>query len=201
MARKMLTTPKGVAAYPKVCGTPGKKYNDWGVKLTVAGPEGVALAKEINAAAKAHLVEAQKNSKKKLSLAKMPYEKDENGNYVFNFRAVASGVGKKTGKAWSFTPVLYQANGTPWPQGETPRVGGGTVMRVMYEMEPWFEPNKDSQTGIKLKFAGCKIIKLVEWSQVSDEMKEDESELDEESTGPGAEKDTSTPAEPESDDF
>lgn len=172
MAKKLLTTPKGVAIYPHLS-KPDTKFNKDGVytvKLKLEGPEATALAKQIAAAAKAKVEEtrvekekAQKGTGKKVKAADLPISKEtddegnETGALIFSFKMNATGK-SKAGEVFTNKPVIFNAAGTPVADL---RIGGGSVIRISYELNTFYVPAIGA--GASLRLHAVQVIELVEF--------------------------------------
>jgi ssDNA-binding protein len=168
MAKKLSVTPKGVAVYPRVAGKPDTKFNDagvWSIKLRLEGKDADKLKKEIDAGIKASLEEARKKEKnpvkaKKIKPADAPYQEDEDGSTLFNFKMTASGISKKTEKPWTRKPAVFDAKGKPL--SEDIRIGAGSVVKVSFEMSPFYTALIGA--GVSLRLEGVQVIELVEYT-------------------------------------
>lgn len=183
MAKNYKLSPKGTAKWPHLT-EPDYTYKDEGefnVKL-VFDPESdeckelVAAVDELMEEAKAQAKESEikksKGKKKnpKIKMANPPYrnevrkEEDEDGDEIevetgmieFNFKATASGVSKKTGKAWERKIALFDAMGTPLP--EDTEVWGGSLIRISYDPYLWY--TKALGAGVKLTIGAVQVIEL-----------------------------------------
>ena len=209
MAKKLLTTPKGVFVYPRLS-TPDTKFNEAGVysvKVKLEGKEAAALKKEIDAGIKASLEAARKEAKnpvkaKKMKQADPPYSEQEDGSTDFNFKMTASGISKKTDKPWSRKPALFDAKGKPL--AEDLMIGGGSVGKVSYEMSPFYTALVGA--GVSLRLEAVQIIELVEWTggtATSYGFEEEEGfggDPDDEDEVPAADDDEDADADPDASD-
>lgn len=175
-------TPKGIASWPRLH-EPDTKFRDDGeysIKLRLSG----AAAAELNAiieqaheasyeANKKAIAEAkakEKNPKKRAEIkerADLPckelYENDEpTGEYEFNFKMKASGVSKKTGKPWTRKPGVFNAKGKPLSQEEKAKVGGGSVVKVSYEITPFYTSALGA--GVSLRLEAVQVLELKSFS-------------------------------------
>lgn len=171
-------TPKGVASWPRLHepDTKFKKEGEYSIKLKLSGSE----AAELNAiieqaheasyeAAKKQIAEAkakEKNPKKRAEIkerADLPckevYENDEpTGEYEFNFKMKASGVSQKTGKPWERKPAVFNAKGKPLSAEEKAKVGGGSVVKVSYEITPFYTAALGA--GVSLRLEAVQVLEL-----------------------------------------
>lgn len=177
MAKKLISTPKGVAVYPHLTkpDTKFKAEGQWHIKVKYeAGFEPAeALAKQIDAAMAESLkfireeVAKIKGAEKakKLGLADKPYSRDENdGSLTFSFKMTAKGKSRKTGEEFTMKPVIYNAAGIPT---EGMKIGGGSIVRVSFEIVAF--PSDASKAtpkvgaGVSLRMHAVQVIKLVEY--------------------------------------
>jgi hypothetical protein len=165
-------TPKGVAVFPWL-DKPDTKYKPEGeYRCKVRFSEEVAtpLIEQLQPLHDKAVEAARKNPKRKA----MPEKKfealitplyndvtDEEGNPTgeveFNFKRLASGVSKKTGKPWAIKPDLFDAKGRKLAADA--KVYGGSLVKISFEVVPYDTPKS---VGIKLSLAGVQVIKLVE---------------------------------------
>jgi hypothetical protein len=215
VAKKLLTTPKGVAVYPHLT-KPDTKFNKDGVftiKLKTLDPaEGLKLAKAISAAAKQMVEDTKKEkakekpgSEKKVKAATLPITKEEDsdgnqtGALLFSFKMTATGK-KKDGTAFTREPVIFDAFGKPV---KGLKIGGGSIVKVSYELNPYARPSTEEKgttlAGVALRLNGVQVIKLVEYGANAEYYGfKDESEDDDATpSAPATEGDEPpTPAEP-----
>lgn len=170
MAKKKLTTPKGVAVYPHV-NQPDTRFNKEGIysiKLRLEGEEADQLVREIDAEMKASYQAAvktvadaaAKNKKKpaKVKQADPPYQRDEDtGAVSFTFKMNATGK-TKTGEVFTRQPVIFDKYGKP-VQGM--KLGGGSTVRVSYDLFPFYTAMVGA--GVSLRLAAVQVLKLVEF--------------------------------------
>jgi hypothetical protein len=160
-----LISPVGTLVYPYLT-RPDVKHKPDGefhTRLAIA-PEECAEFKEMLDAAFENHVQAVREErermkiKKPLKVAEPPYRiNEETGNYEFNFRMKAQGVAKKTGKHFSFKPVLVDCKLNPVPEGVM--IFGGTVAKVSFYISPFESPAVG--VGLSLRLRGVQILKLV----------------------------------------
>lgn len=174
MAKKLLTSPKGTAVYPHL-NKPDVKYKPEGeyhirLAVPVSDPKAVALMKLIDDGIAVSVATARKENpakaKKINACSDKSYsmEKDdddnETGNVLFSFKMKASGKSRKTGEEFTQRPALFDATGNPLSQDT--KVGGGSVVRVSFELLEFFQNTKIG-AGVTLRLKGVQVIKLVEW--------------------------------------
>jgi hypothetical protein len=203
-----MTTPKGVAVYPHLS-KPDTKFNERGeykIKWQGSGAQAEALIKRIDAAMKESAKAAQeaeaKDKKRKVKLATVPYTRNDDGSVTISFKMVASGVSKKTGEAWTRRPVLFDAAGTPYTT--IPRVGGGSTVRVSFELNQYARPSTEQKgvvlAGANLRLEAVQIIELVEFGGNAEYFGFQNEGSDEESAPATVEGDEPAPAATESAD-
>jgi hypothetical protein len=171
--RPTLTTPKGIAAWPKL-NEPDYKWKpegEFSVTLNLDDAAGQQLIAELEPlyaaveqdekylAASAAFKKNAKNRNKTYEKAPPPWVKpmDDNGNdlpgYVFKFRMVASGVSSKDGKPWSRRPMLFDSNNRPTKAV----VGGGSEIRVAFQPVVFATP---LTYGMTLALSAVQVLKL-----------------------------------------
>jgi len=168
MAEKteVYTTPAGKAMWPKLI-TPDTKYNDDGtysVKLVLAEKDSQELLKLIERAEKeaADMFLKEKPKAKKIPWQDTSYKKvededgSETGEWQFNIKMIASGVSKKTGKAWAMRPKIFDASGKPI-KGNLD-IWSGTIMKVALTVNPYYRAGK---CGASLRLEAVQILELV----------------------------------------
>jgi hypothetical protein len=166
-----ITTPKGIAIFPKL-NEPDKKFNPEGVySVTLRLPDAeaktlIATLTKIHDAALAE--EAKKLGKKNLKAGAKPWktatdwDKDNEtrvevpGFVDFSFKLKAK-VTTKSGKSWEQRPALFDARLQPLPTDADP-VGGGSTIRVNFEVYPWYTASLGF--GISLRPRGVQVIDL-----------------------------------------
>lgn len=170
MAKKLLTTPKGVAVYPHLS-KPDTKFKAEGVyhiKLKLDGIEAASLAGAIDNAMKESLKAARiqvteshgADKAKKVGLSDAPYSRDEtDGSVTFSFKMNATGKSRKTGEQFTMKPVIFNAQGVPT---EGMKIGGGSIVRVSYEIVPFYKTAKVG-AGVTLRLQAVQVITLVEY--------------------------------------
>lgn len=174
MAKTLLTSPKGIAVYPRLS-TPDTKFNKAGVysvKLRLAADVAKKFYNEnLKPLLDASLEIAKKNAKTPALAAKItavkPYTKEtdddgkETGNILFNFKATAGGTRKADGKPWERGPIpVFDAKLKPMLDA---KVGGGSELKVSFDTAPYFIA-KEKNAGLSLYLEGVQILKLVEYT-------------------------------------
>lgn len=171
-------TPKGVASWPRLHepDTKFKKEGEYSIKLKLSGAAAAELNAIIEAAheqsfeanrkAIAEAKAKEKNPKKRAEIkerADLPckevYENDEpTGEYEFSFKMKASGVSQKTGKPWERKPAVFNAKGKPLSAEEKQKVGGGSVVKVSYEIAPFYTAALGA--GVSLRLEAVQVLEL-----------------------------------------
>ena len=174
---KTITTPKGTAMWPFL--KEAVSYNQTERK-NLPDPEGSFLVDLVLSAEDAkpimaqidmaleesykRCVEQRKGSKKKPERADAPYKEmeDDQGEVtdkmVFRFKLKAVGKNGKTGKTWKQRPPLFNCKGQPYPAGTD--VWGGSVLKVAFEMNPYYMASTN-KAGVSLRLKAVQIIDLV----------------------------------------
>lgn len=154
MADKRLSTPLGVAVYPRLK-TPDTKFDELGIyKADVAVPlaDAEGLMEELQAIHKAHTGKPAKKSENTMWIMEVDEAGEETGRVIFKLR-VKNRMTKK-GELWDRRPVQFDAalkpiDVNPW---------GGSKMVVSFEVYEWTSGNKK---GVSLQPVGVQIIDLV----------------------------------------
>jgi len=181
VAKKLSVTPRGVAVYPHLT-QPDTKFDSDGIyhikvqqPLDVGSPLQDVLdaavaqcvvdtKKDLNAKIAATSDKAEKQKLTKL-LAKakpcenLPYAIDEEaGTITFSFKMNATGK-KKDGTPFTRKPALFDAAGVPL--SAEVKIGGGSVVRVSYELNPFFTAL--AGCGVSLRLYAVQVIELKEF--------------------------------------
>lgn len=171
--RNTITTPKGIARYPRL-NTPDCRFKadgEYSVILRLpdaqAKPLVEQLAKSFEEGYKAEVAKAGGRKVKKA--AGLPWgpaadwDKDSESEVAvpgftdFKFKLPAKGVSAKTGKAWERRPALFDAKLQPLPADSDP-IGGGSVIRV--NCEPYVWNTASLGCGISLRIQAVQVIEL-----------------------------------------
>jgi hypothetical protein len=155
--RVRITSPKGVAVYPKL-NRADTKFNEDGVystKLLVSKDEAKAFVTQVKQVLKDYYEETCKTQKKaKLKLADSPWKETEDGeNLEINFKLPAK-VKTKSGEAIELRPALFDCKGHPTSE----LIGGGSVIKIGCEASPWFVPALG--VGITLRLRAVQVLEL-----------------------------------------
>lgn len=174
---KQFKTPKGTFKYPRLgeADTKFKENGEFSVKLVLSAENAGVLEaklKPLHDAAvvfgKAEYAKLPVATRKKTEFKVQPlstpvYDDAENetGEVEFNFKMTASGVSKKTGKAWARKPNIFDAKGQPM---DGKKVWGGSVGIVAFEVgEPYY--TTAAGAGISLRLNAVQVIELVSGGQ------------------------------------
>lgn len=178
MAKKLVTTPKGVALWTSL-NKPDVRYKAEGVyevKLAFDGDDEAVqklatkleqlrdekydeIVAELTADGKAGL--AKKITKVPVFEVEEDAESgEETGRLIKKFKMTASGVSKKTGKNWSRSPDIFNAKGVQLKTA--PNIGSGSAMKVSFDPYPYYSP-KDKEVGLSARLEGVQILELVQY--------------------------------------
>ena len=155
-------SPKGAAAYPYLT-KPDTKFNPEGeykVSLIVAGDDSskiIALLTEKHKAAVAQV--KKENAGKRVKEGELPFIENDDGTVTFKFKLKAKVI-PKNGSPFEQKPALFDAKGKPLT-GE-PKVGGGSTIKVSYEVVPYY--TTIAGVGVSLRLKAVQIIELKEYS-------------------------------------
>lgn len=180
-------SPKGIASYPYLT-KPDTKFNpdgEYKVSLIVAGDDSskiIALLTEKHKAAVAQV--KKENAGKRVKEGDLPFIENDDGTVTFKFKMKAK-VTPKKGDPFEQKPALFDAKGKPLT-GE-PKVGGGSTIKVSYEVVPYY--TAIAGVGVSLRMKAVQIIELKEYSGGGDAesygfCEEDGFEADEDDTPP-----------------
>ena len=156
---------RGTARYPHL-NEADTKFDDAGVfktDLILDQETGAPIEVRFEKMRAAQMAETQKKLKgKKAKEADLPIqpeyddEGNETGNYVLRVKMKASGISKKTGKAWSRKLPLFDAAGNP----SSARIGGGSEIIAAFEPSAWANPKGECSVTCRLE--AVQIIRLSE---------------------------------------
>jgi hypothetical protein len=170
-------TPVGIASWPKlVIGEPDTKFDEdgsYGVKLLLDPEKDAKFLAQLDEMAAAALVAMKEANPKhaKVTTLVPPYapetdkEGEETGKIVVNFTMPAVIVRKKDKKRFTMSPKLFDAKGTPLPEGT--KIGGGSSIQVSFESWPYFS-GKDKEAGITRRLVAVRVLDLKVWSGSQD---------------------------------
>lgn len=155
-------SPKGTASYPYLT-KPDTKFNpdgEYKVSLIVAGDAASKAIDFLTDLHKAAVAKAKKeNAGKRVKEGDLPFIENDDGTVTFKFKLKAK-VTPKKGDPFEQKPALFDAKGKPLP-GD-PKVGGGSTIKVSYEVVPYY--TAIAGAGISLRLKAVQIIELKEFS-------------------------------------
>ena len=158
--RPRFVTPAGIAQYPYLT-TPDTKFNpdgDYKVNLEIDPTEITTFLDEQHEAAVA--AAKKDNPGKKIKEGDVPYSvNDETGKVTVRFKLKAK-VHPKNGESFDQRPALFDAKGKPL--GKDVKIGGGSKIKVSYEVLPYY--TAIAGAGISLRLKAVQVIDLVEYS-------------------------------------
>ena len=164
MKRKTITTPVGVAIWPKLNepDTRWKAEGEFTCTVRLSKADAAPVLKEIgDFHDKAYSWFCQNQGKNKLKKANNPYTEVENdsgektGEVDFKFK-LKHRVETRRGDTFTQTVALFDSDGTPMQD----LIGGGSKLRVRGEMNPWFTASLGF--GISLWVKAVQVQELVE---------------------------------------
>ena len=162
-----ITTPKGIAIYPRIK-EPDTKFNVDGVysaKIHVSEGDFNAFKSQIDKGfegAYKTLCEENGNKKLRKSLTS-PLTITDDGDYQIFAKQIAR---KQTKKGeLTFTIAVFDSKGVKIP--EAPNVGSGSTLKLSVEPYAWYSPTVGA--GYTLRLKAVQVIELVEYgSQAND---------------------------------
>ena len=172
MAVKTMTTPKGTAIYPWLTKA-DEKFGDPTYKCDLLIETGAPGLDEVTAKLEDQLeeyfseMEEQFGDKyDELIKEELPFFEDEEG-IVFRLKLKKFGENKKTGETWENKIAFYDSKGKPVDPKKLPIVGGGSVLRISFSVQPWKMPDSEGRgknkktflkVGLKLNIKAVKVI-------------------------------------------
>lgn len=156
-------TPAGIAQYPYLT-KPDTKFNpdgEYKLKLEIPSDKAQDLVTFLDEQFALAQEKAKKdNPGKKIKPGNEPYEIDEDtGKVTVNFKLKAK-VTPKNGDPFEQKPAIFDSKGKPI-QGDA-KVGGGSKVKVAYEVLPYF--TAIAGAGVSLRMKAVQVIELVEYS-------------------------------------
>ena len=155
-------SPKGTASYPHLT-NPDTKFNpdgEYKVSLIVAGDDASKVVNFLTEKHKAAVAQVKKeNARKRVKEGDLPIIENDDGTVTFKFKMKAKVIPKK-GDPFEQKPALFDAKGKPLT-GET-KVGGGSTIKVCYEVVPYY--TAIAGVGISLRLKAVQVIELKEYS-------------------------------------
>lgn len=180
---KVITTPAGIAVYPWIKeGHPDTRFDANGlykIDVTLSAAEGEALQAEAEAVRDAYADELRAQlpaaKAKKLKIADVPIEEQEDGTYLIKTKMKAKIESKKG--TFTQSPKVFDASGKPMfnevvdSEGNVAReavdVRGGSVVRVAFEAVPY--ESSLMGVGVTFRLKAVQVIKLVSSNEASAE--------------------------------
>jgi hypothetical protein len=159
MNNKTLTTPAGIARYPRL-NSPDTKFSEEGqykVDLEMSAEDAEPFLKQIEAMFAEFLADKQRELKKeKLKMHAPPWTENDG---MVQLKLKVKAVGKsKDGETYTRQPKLFDASG----QITNENVGGGSTLKVA--VVPYFWYTASLGAGITLQPKAVQILDLVTWS-------------------------------------
>jgi hypothetical protein len=157
------TTPTGVAQYPYL-NKPDTKFNPEGefkVNLELDADAAADICTFLDEQLATAVAKAKKeNPGKKIKEGTAGYElNEETGKVTLKFKLKAK-VNTKSGDSFDQKVVLFDAKGKPITS--PPNVGGGSKIKVSYEVVPYY--TAIAGAGVSLRVKAVQILELVEYS-------------------------------------
>lgn len=156
-------TPAGTAQYPYLT-KPDTKFNpdgEYKISLEIPAADAVKTVEFLDEQHEASIAKAKKeNTGKKIKEGDVPYSvNEETGAVTVRFKLKAK-VTPKSGDAFEQRPAIFDAKGKPL--GAEVSVGGGSKVKVAYELIPYY--TAIAGAGISLRLKAVQIIDLKEYS-------------------------------------
>ena len=158
------TTPAGIAQYPYLT-KPDTKFNpdgEYKLSVEIKDPNlSAPIVAFLDAESAASVAKAKKeNPGKKIKEGDVPYSvNDDTGAVTVKFKLKAK-VTPKVGDPFEQRPALFDAKGKPI--GADAKIGGGSKVKVAYELVPYY--TAIAGAGISLRLKAVQVINLVEFS-------------------------------------
>ena len=157
------TTPAGIAQYPYLT-KPDTKFNpdgEYKISVEIPGAAAQDTVTFLDEQFAASVAKAKKdNPGKKIKEGDVPYSvNDDTGKVTVRFKLKAK-VTPKQGDPFEQRPALFDAKGKPI--GTDAKIGGGSKVKVAYELVPYY--TAIAGAGISLRLKAVQVIDLVEFS-------------------------------------
>lgn len=157
------TTPAGIAQYPYLT-KPDTKFNpdgEYKISVEIPGAAAQDIVTFLDEQFEASVAKAKKeNQGKKIKQGDVPYSVDDDtGKVTVRFKLKAK-VTPKMGDPFEQRPALFDAKGKPI--GPDTKIGGGSKVKVAYELVPYY--TAIAGAGISLRLKAVQVIDLVEFS-------------------------------------
>lgn len=157
------TTPAGIAQYPYLT-KPDTKFNpdgEYKISVEIPGAAAQDIVTFLDEQFAASVAKAKKeNPGKKIKEGDVPYSvNDDTGKVTVRFKLKAK-VTPKQGDPFEQRPALFDAKGKPI--GADAKIGGGSKVKVAYELVPYY--TAIAGAGVSLRLKAVQVIDLVEFS-------------------------------------
>ena len=154
------TSPFGKAIYPHLSkkDVRFKPEGEYKVNLSLKDTQAQDLIKLVKQYQHKAVKLAEEKTTKKIKLASLPHESDDEGNVIFKFKMKASGVNSKTGDTFNQRPALFDNELKPISPDIT--IWGGSILRVSFQPFPWYTPALGA--GVSLRLKSVQVKDLVE---------------------------------------
>ena len=157
------TTPAGIAQYPYLT-KPDTKFNpdgEYKISVEIPGASAQDIVTFLDEQFAVSVAKAKKeNPGKKIKEGDVPYSvNDDTGAVTVRFKLKAK-VTPKMGDPFEQRPALFDAKGKPI--GADAKIGGGSKVKVAYELVPYY--TAIAGAGISLRLKAVQVINLVEFS-------------------------------------
>ena len=157
------TTPAGIAQYPYLT-KPDTKFNpdgEYKISVEIPGAAAQDIVTFLDEQFAASVAKAKKdNPGKKIKEGDVPYSVDDDtGKVTVRFKLKAK-VTPKQGDPFEQRPALFDAKGKPI--GADAKIGGGSKVKVAYELIPYY--TAIAGAGVSLRLKAVQVIDLVEFS-------------------------------------
>jgi hypothetical protein len=157
------TTPAGIAQYPYLT-KPDTKFNpdgEYKISVEIPGAAAQNIVTFLDEQFEASVAKAKKdNPGKKIKEGDVPYSvDDDSGKVTVRFKLKAK-VTPKQGDPFEQRPALFDAKGKPI--GADTKIGGGSKVKVAYELVPYY--TAIAGAGVSLRLKAVQVIDLVEFS-------------------------------------
>ena len=158
---KVLTTPKGIAVYPRIA-EPDTKFNTDGVyhcKLHVSEDDFNLFSKTVtDIVEKEYEAECAIKGKKLNRATTSPIRITAEGDYEIYAKQVAK---RQTAKGLlEFKVPVFDTSGTRL--GKPPSIGSGSTLKLSTEVYTWFTPTQGF--GYTLRLKAVQVIDLLEYA-------------------------------------
>jgi hypothetical protein len=162
--KKRLTSPKGVAVWPKV-NEPDTKFDVKGIfscGLRMSAASAAPMIATLTQMYDEYYASEVRDAKKKLKKCDLPWKECTNdsgnptGEIEFKFKLTAK-IDTKDGRTIEQRPILFDAKMRPMND----RVGGGSIVRIGFEPNLWNVPA--TGVGMTLRLKAVQVIELKEF--------------------------------------